>query len=82
MNNFNLLYKQSDKTPRVLHGSTTSTFSFCSQTKRIDLFNFTVFSSSAKEFCKVTFAFEATNEDELSLREGEIVHVLSKVRSR
>ncbi|CAK6976951.1 CD2-associated protein [Scomber scombrus] len=34
--------------------------------------------SKAKEYCKVTFAFEATNEDELSLKDGEIIHVLSK----
>ncbi|XP_026174193.1 CD2-associated protein isoform X2 [Mastacembelus armatus] len=32
----------------------------------------------AKECCKVRFAFEATNEDELSLKEGDIVHILSK----
>lgn len=38
--------------------------------------------SSAKEYCKVTFAFEATNEDELSLKEGEIIHILSKVPFR
>ncbi|KAJ0026998.1 hypothetical protein NQD34_017998 [Periophthalmus magnuspinnatus] len=31
-----------------------------------------------KEYCKVTFAFEATNEDELTLKEGDIVHILSK----
>lgn len=36
--------------------------------------------SSAKEYCKVTFAFEATNEDELTLKEGDIIHVLSKVQ--
>lgn len=34
--------------------------------------------SKAKEYCKVTFAFEATNEDELSFKEGDIIHVLSK----
>ncbi|KAF7662480.1 hypothetical protein LDENG_00235050 [Lucifuga dentata] len=34
--------------------------------------------SKAKEYCKVTFAFEATNEDELSLKEGDIIHILSK----
>ncbi|XP_051816630.1 CD2-associated protein [Acanthochromis polyacanthus] len=32
----------------------------------------------AKEYCKVTFAFDSTHEDELSLKEGEIIHVLSK----
>ncbi|XP_018558923.1 CD2-associated protein isoform X2 [Lates calcarifer] len=32
----------------------------------------------AKEYCKVTFSFEATNEDELSLKEGDIIHILSK----
>ncbi|KAK7907323.1 hypothetical protein WMY93_015935 [Mugilogobius chulae] len=31
-----------------------------------------------KEYCKVTFAFEATNEDELTLKEGDIIHILSK----
>uniref|UniRef100_H3C554 Osteoclast-stimulating factor 1 n=1 Tax=Tetraodon nigroviridis TaxID=99883 RepID=H3C554_TETNG len=34
--------------------------------------------SKAKEYCKATFAFEATNEDELTLKEGDIVCVLSK----
>ncbi|XP_023134317.1 CD2-associated protein isoform X1 [Amphiprion ocellaris] len=34
--------------------------------------------SSAKEYCKVTFAFDSTHEDELSLKEGEIIHILSK----
>ncbi|KAG7244227.1 hypothetical protein INR49_004364, partial [Caranx melampygus] len=34
--------------------------------------------SKAKEYCKVMFAFEATNEDELSLKEGDIIHILSK----
>lgn len=34
--------------------------------------------AKAKDFCKVTFAFEATNEDELTLKEGEIIHILSK----
>nr|XP_020473184.1 CD2-associated protein isoform X2 [Monopterus albus] len=38
----------------------------------------TVLGSSVKEYCKVTFAFEATNEDELSLKEGDVIHVLSK----
>ncbi|XP_053736289.1 CD2-associated protein [Synchiropus splendidus] len=32
----------------------------------------------AKELCKVNFPFDATNEDELSLKEGDIIHVLSK----
>ncbi|XP_073349135.1 CD2-associated protein [Pagrus major] len=34
--------------------------------------------SKAKEYCKVTFAFEASNEDELTLKEGDIIHILSK----
>ncbi|XP_078145950.1 CD2-associated protein isoform X1 [Centroberyx gerrardi] len=34
--------------------------------------------SKAKEYCKVTFTFEATNEDELSLRDGDVIHILSK----
>ncbi|XP_019947313.2 CD2-associated protein isoform X2 [Paralichthys olivaceus] len=34
--------------------------------------------SKAKEYCKVTFAFEASNEDELSLKEGDLIHILSK----
>ncbi|XP_023808502.1 CD2-associated protein isoform X1 [Oryzias latipes] len=33
---------------------------------------------SAKEFCRVMFAFEGTHEDELSLKEGDIVQILSK----
>ncbi|XP_041831773.1 CD2-associated protein isoform X2 [Melanotaenia boesemani] len=32
----------------------------------------------AKEYCKVTFSYEATNEDELTLKEGEFIHILSK----
>ncbi|XP_061668437.1 CD2-associated protein [Syngnathoides biaculeatus] len=34
--------------------------------------------SKAKEFCKVTFAFEATNEDELTLHEDDIITIISK----
>uniref|UniRef100_A0A7N6BMD9 SH3 domain-containing protein n=1 Tax=Anabas testudineus TaxID=64144 RepID=A0A7N6BMD9_ANATE len=34
--------------------------------------------SKAKEYCKVLFAFDATNEDELTLKEGETIHILSK----
>uniref|UniRef100_A0A671TZU7 Osteoclast-stimulating factor 1 n=1 Tax=Sparus aurata TaxID=8175 RepID=A0A671TZU7_SPAAU len=34
--------------------------------------------SKAKEYCKVTFAFEASNEDELTLKDGDIIHILSK----
>ncbi|XP_049612072.1 CD2-associated protein [Syngnathus scovelli] len=34
--------------------------------------------SKAKEFCKVTFAFEATNEDELTLHEDDIIYIISK----
>ncbi|XP_037541651.1 CD2-associated protein [Nematolebias whitei] len=34
--------------------------------------------SSAKEYCKVTFPYEAKNEDELTLKDGEIVRILSK----
>uniref|UniRef100_A0A8C4NI29 Osteoclast-stimulating factor 1 n=1 Tax=Dicentrarchus labrax TaxID=13489 RepID=A0A8C4NI29_DICLA len=34
--------------------------------------------SKAKEYCKVTFMFEATNEDELTIKEGDVLHVLSK----
>uniref|UniRef100_A0A8C8DI15 Osteoclast-stimulating factor 1 n=1 Tax=Oryzias sinensis TaxID=183150 RepID=A0A8C8DI15_9TELE len=30
----------------------------------------------AKEFCRVMFAFEGTHEDELSLKEGDIVQIL------
>ncbi|XP_066561449.1 CD2-associated protein isoform X2 [Amia ocellicauda] len=34
--------------------------------------------AKVKEYCKVLYPFDATNEDELSLKEGETVHVLSK----
>ncbi|KAM4528822.1 CD2-associated protein isoform 4-T4 [Fundulus diaphanus] len=34
--------------------------------------------STAKESCKVKFAYEGKNEDELTLKEGEMVHILSK----
>ncbi|XP_051581293.1 CD2-associated protein isoform X3 [Myxocyprinus asiaticus] len=30
-----------------------------------------------KEYCKATFPYEATNQDELDLKEGDIIHVLS-----
>ncbi|XP_035268778.1 SH3 domain-containing kinase-binding protein 1 isoform X2 [Anguilla anguilla] len=32
----------------------------------------------AKEYCKVLFPYEAQNEDELSIKEGEIVAIISK----
>ncbi|KAG7487359.1 hypothetical protein MATL_G00022390 [Megalops atlanticus] len=32
----------------------------------------------AKEYCKVIFPYEAQNEDELSIKEGEIVAIVSK----
>lgn len=38
--------------------------------------------SAVKEYCKATFPYEATNQDELDLKEGDIIHVLSKVRNR
>ncbi|XP_058234967.1 CD2-associated protein isoform X1 [Hemibagrus wyckioides] len=31
-----------------------------------------------KEYCKATYNYEATNQDELDLKEGDIVHLLSK----
>uniref|UniRef100_H2V571 Osteoclast-stimulating factor 1 n=2 Tax=Takifugu rubripes TaxID=31033 RepID=H2V571_TAKRU len=34
--------------------------------------------SKAKEYCRATFTYDATNEDELNLKEGDIVHILSK----
>ncbi|XP_038162041.1 CD2-associated protein isoform X2 [Cyprinodon tularosa] len=34
--------------------------------------------STAKESCKVKFPYEGKNDDELSLKEGEIVNILSK----
>ncbi|KAM9421095.1 CD2-associated protein isoform 3-T3 [Salvelinus alpinus] len=34
--------------------------------------------AKVKEFCKATFAFEATNEDELTLKEGDVIQILSK----
>ncbi|XP_059897013.1 CD2-associated protein isoform X1 [Gadus macrocephalus] len=34
--------------------------------------------SRAQEYCKVTYAFDSTNEDELSLKEDDIIHILSK----
>ncbi|XP_068609718.1 CD2-associated protein [Brachionichthys hirsutus] len=34
--------------------------------------------SKVKEYCKVTFTFEATNEDELTVREGDVIHILTK----
>ncbi|XP_043082433.1 SH3 domain-containing kinase-binding protein 1 isoform X1 [Puntigrus tetrazona] len=34
--------------------------------------------AKAKEFCKVIFPYEAQNEDELSIKEGEIVTIVNK----
>ncbi|XP_036406495.1 CD2-associated protein isoform X1 [Megalops cyprinoides] len=34
--------------------------------------------TKVKEYCKVIFPFDATNEDELSLKEGDVIQVLSK----
>ncbi|KAJ8339904.1 hypothetical protein SKAU_G00345370 [Synaphobranchus kaupii] len=34
--------------------------------------------AKVKEYCKATFLFDATNEDELTLKEGDIVCILSK----
>uniref|UniRef100_A0A4W5JI55 Osteoclast-stimulating factor 1 n=1 Tax=Hucho hucho TaxID=62062 RepID=A0A4W5JI55_9TELE len=34
--------------------------------------------AKVKEYCKATFAFEATNEDELILKEGDVIQILSK----
>ncbi|XP_060773350.1 CD2-associated protein isoform X2 [Neoarius graeffei] len=34
--------------------------------------------SKVKEYCKATFSYEATNQDELDIKEGDIVHLLSK----
>ncbi|GCB82180.1 hypothetical protein scyTo_0023206, partial [Scyliorhinus torazame] len=31
-----------------------------------------------KEYCKVIFPYEAQNEDELTIREGEIVIIVNK----
>lgn len=35
--------------------------------------------SPVKEYCKATFAFESTNEDELTLQDGDVIQILSKV---
>ncbi|XP_029589399.1 CD2-associated protein isoform X2 [Salmo trutta] len=34
--------------------------------------------AKVKEYCKAIFAFEATNEDELTLKEGDVIQILSK----
>ncbi|XP_030627326.1 CD2-associated protein isoform X2 [Chanos chanos] len=34
--------------------------------------------NKTKEYCKVAFPYEATNQDELDLKEGDIIHILSK----
>ncbi|KAF5894678.1 CD2-associated protein, partial [Clarias magur] len=34
--------------------------------------------AKVKEYCKVTFNYEATNQDELDIKEGDIVHLISK----
>lgn len=35
---------------------------------------------SVKEYCKVIFPYEAQNDDELTIKEGDIVMLLSKVK--
>lgn len=37
------------------------------------------FPFTVKEYCKATYGYEATNQDELDIKEGDIVHLLSKV---
>lgn len=32
----------------------------------------------AKEYCRTLFAYEGTNEDELTFKEGEIIHLINK----
>lgn len=32
----------------------------------------------AKEYCRTLFPYAETNEDELKLREGEIIHLIGK----
>lgn len=34
---------------------------------------------AGREQCKVLFPYEAQNEDELSIKEGEIVNIITKV---
>lgn len=34
--------------------------------------------ATAKEYCKVTFPYEAQNEDELTIKEGDVVAIISK----
>ncbi|TNN24247.1 SH3 domain-containing kinase-binding protein 1 [Liparis tanakae] len=34
--------------------------------------------AKGRELCKVLFPYEAQNEDELSLKEGEIINIISK----
>uniref|UniRef100_A0AAY4B1Y2 Osteoclast-stimulating factor 1 n=1 Tax=Denticeps clupeoides TaxID=299321 RepID=A0AAY4B1Y2_9TELE len=34
--------------------------------------------AKAKEFCKATYPYEATNQDELDFKEGDVIHILSK----
>lgn len=34
---------------------------------------------SGREQCKVLFPYEAQNEDELTIKEGEIINIITKV---
>ncbi|KAK1338332.1 hypothetical protein QTO34_001447 [Cnephaeus nilssonii] len=34
--------------------------------------------TEAKEYCRALFAYEGTNEDELTFKEGDIIHLISK----
>lgn len=40
-----------------------------------------MFFLSDKEYCKVIFPYEAQNDDELTIREGDVVTLISKVKA-
>uniref|UniRef100_A0A671ND77 Osteoclast-stimulating factor 1 n=1 Tax=Sinocyclocheilus anshuiensis TaxID=1608454 RepID=A0A671ND77_9TELE len=66
--------EKKEKVSVVLHGA-TSLLKFPKGHTYIVFFSCL---STVKEYCKAKFPFEATNQDELDLKEGDIIHILSK----
>lgn len=49
-----------------------------SKTQSVEIKTDTEGKIKAKEYCRTLFAYEGTNEDELTFKEGEIIHLISK----
>lgn len=49
-----------------------------SRTQSVEIKTETEGKIKAKEYCRTLFAYEGANEDELTFKEGEIIHLISK----